>query len=36
MKMLQEYFKLKDDKISEPVVYLGATLFKKLLELGKT
>jgi hypothetical protein len=35
MKRIQEDFKLKDDKIAEPDVYLGATLSKMKLESGK-
>ncbi len=35
MKRIQEDFKLKDDKIEEPDVYLGATLSKMKLENGK-
>ena len=36
MKRIQDDFKLKDDKIAEPDVYLGATLAKMPLENGKT
>ncbi len=35
MKRIQEDFKLKDDKIAEPDVYLGATLSRMKLESGK-
>ena len=35
MKRIQEDFKLKDDKIEPPDVYLGATLAKMKLESGK-
>jgi hypothetical protein len=35
MKRIQEDFKLKDDKIAEPDVYLGATLSKMKLDSGK-
>jgi hypothetical protein len=36
MKRIQEDFKLKDNKIAEPDVYLGASLAKMTLENGKT
>ena len=35
MKMIQEDFKLKDDKIEPPQVYLGATLAKMKLKSDK-
>ena len=35
MKRIQEDFKLKDDKIEPPGVYLGATLANMKLESGK-
>jgi hypothetical protein len=36
MKRIQEDFKLKDDKIEPPDVYLGATLAKMTLDSGET
>jgi hypothetical protein len=36
MRRIQEDFKLKDDKIAEPDVYLGATIAKMSLDNGKT
>ncbi len=36
MKRIQDDFKLKDDKIEEPDVYLGATLAKMTLDNGRT
>ena len=36
MKRIQDDFKLKDDKIEEPDVYLGATLAKMALGNGRT
>ena len=36
MPRIQEDFKLKDDKIAEPDVYLGATLSKMSLDNGQT
>ncbi len=35
MRRIQEDFKLKDDKIEEPDVYLGATIAKMSLDNGK-
>jgi hypothetical protein len=36
MRRIQEDFKLKDDKIAEPYVYLGATIVKMSLNSSKT
>jgi hypothetical protein len=36
MRRIQEDFKLKDDKIAEPDVYLGATIAKMSLDNGET
>jgi hypothetical protein len=36
MRRIQEDFKLKDDKIAEPDVYLGATIAKMSLDDGET
>jgi hypothetical protein len=36
MRRIQEDFKLKDDKIAEPDVYLGATVAKTSLDNGQT
>ena len=36
MRRVQEDFKLKDNKIAEPDVYLGATIGKVSLDNGKT
>jgi hypothetical protein len=36
MRRIQEDFKLKDDKIAEPDVFLGATIAKMSLDNGET
>ena len=36
MRRMQEYFKIKYDKAVDIYMYIGATLYKMLLEVSKT